>query len=128
MLKAGASDKEVDAVVTVADEKPLKFVATFDNSGTVSTGRFRTGIAMQVIKAFILTGIKPDFVAFAAGDIQRKNFADLGIQSDVLRRRIPFTYPTKVQSVTIPSIRQGTDVTIGAETGSGKVNGNQAAE
>jgi hypothetical protein len=50
-----------------------------------------------------------------------KTFADLGIQSDVLRRRIPFTYPTKVQSVTIPSIRQGTDVTIGAETGSGKV-------
>jgi hypothetical protein len=50
-----------------------------------------------------------------------KTFADLRIQSDVLRRRIPFPFPTKVQSITIPSIRQGTDVTIGAETGSGKV-------
>jgi hypothetical protein len=48
-------------------------------------------------------------------------FTDLGIQSDVLKRRIPFACPTKVQAATIPSIKQGTDVTIGAETGSGKV-------
>lgn len=50
-----------------------------------------------------------------------KTFSDLGIQSEVLRKRIPFSYPTKVQAATIPSIQQGTDVTIGAETGSGKV-------
>jgi hemolysin activation/secretion protein len=47
LLKAGTSDKDVDAVVTVADEKPLKFVATFDNSGVESTGNYRIGIAMQ---------------------------------------------------------------------------------
>lgn len=52
LLKAGATDKEVDAVVTVADEKPLKFVATFDNSGTDATGRFRTGIALQHSNVF----------------------------------------------------------------------------
>ena len=47
VLKAGASDKEVDAVVNIADEKPLKFVATFDNSGTDSTGNYRVGMAIQ---------------------------------------------------------------------------------
>ena len=47
LLKAGETDSLVDANVKVADEKPLKFVATFDNTGTDDTGRFRTGISMQ---------------------------------------------------------------------------------
>lgn len=52
LLKAGATESQVDATVKVVDEKPLKFVATFDNSGTVDTGRFRTGIAMQYSNVF----------------------------------------------------------------------------
>ncbi len=52
LLKAGATEAQVDATVKVVDEKPLKFVATFDNSGTVDTGRFRTGIAMQHSNVF----------------------------------------------------------------------------
>jgi hemolysin activation/secretion protein len=47
LLKAGASDREVDAAIKVADERPYKFVFTADNSGSVETGRFRTGIAVQ---------------------------------------------------------------------------------
>ena len=47
LLRAGASDNEVDATVKVIDEKPLKFVVTADNTGTQATGRFRTGIALQ---------------------------------------------------------------------------------
>ncbi len=47
LLRSGATDNEVDVTVKVTDEKPLKFVATLDNSGTTDTGRFRTGIALQ---------------------------------------------------------------------------------
>jgi hemolysin activation/secretion protein len=47
LLKAGASDREVDASIKVVDERPYKFVVTADNSGTVDTGRFRTGLAVQ---------------------------------------------------------------------------------
>ncbi len=52
LLKAGETESQVDATVKVVDEKPLKFVATFDNSGTTDTGRFRTGIAMQHSNVF----------------------------------------------------------------------------
>ena len=47
LLRAGETESLVDATIKVTDEKPLKFVASFDNSGTSDTGRFRTGIAMQ---------------------------------------------------------------------------------
>ncbi|MBI4190731.1 MAG: ShlB/FhaC/HecB family hemolysin secretion/activation protein [Betaproteobacteria bacterium] len=47
LLRSGATENEVDAAVKVADEKPLKFVVTFDNSGTNATGRFRTGFGVQ---------------------------------------------------------------------------------
>lgn len=51
-----------------------------------------------------------------------QSFEDLGIQSQVLRQRIPFAAPTKVQAATIARVQNGGDVTIGAETGSGKVS------
>lgn len=47
LLKAGENESLVDANVKVADEKPLRYLATFDNTGTDDTGRFRTGISMQ---------------------------------------------------------------------------------
>ncbi len=47
LLRAGETESLVDATIKVVDENPLKFVATFDNSGTSDTGRFRAGIAMQ---------------------------------------------------------------------------------
>ncbi|MEO8441304.1 MAG: ShlB/FhaC/HecB family hemolysin secretion/activation protein, partial [Betaproteobacteria bacterium] len=47
LLRGGETESLVDATIKVVDEKPLKFVATLDNSGTTDTGRFRTGIAMQ---------------------------------------------------------------------------------
>ncbi len=47
LLRAGENESQVDATVKVVDEKPIKFVATIDNTGTEETGRFRTGIAMQ---------------------------------------------------------------------------------
>lgn len=52
LLRAGATESEVDAVVRVTDEKPLKFVVTLDNSGTDATGRFRTGFGMQHANMF----------------------------------------------------------------------------
>ena len=47
LLRAGASDREVDAAIKVTDERPYKFIFTADNSGSVETGRFRTGFAVQ---------------------------------------------------------------------------------
>lgn len=47
LLKSGANDREIDAVIKVVDERPYKFVFSADNSGTVDTGRFRTGLAVQ---------------------------------------------------------------------------------
>lgn len=47
LLKAGASDAEIDAAIKVADERPYKFVATLDNTGTNSTGYYRVGFAAQ---------------------------------------------------------------------------------
>ena len=52
LLKSGAAENEVDATIKVTDEKPLKFVATLDNSGTDATGRFRAGIGMQYSNLF----------------------------------------------------------------------------
>jgi hemolysin activation/secretion protein len=54
LLKAGASDREVDATIKVADERPYKFVVTADNTGTNETGRFRTGFAVQHSNLFNL--------------------------------------------------------------------------
>ncbi len=52
LLKAGATESEIDAAVKIADEKPLKFVVTFDNSGTTDTGIYRTGFGMQYSNLF----------------------------------------------------------------------------
>ena len=47
LLRAGATEGQIDAAVKVEDEKPLKFAVTLDNSGTSTTGRYRVGIGMQ---------------------------------------------------------------------------------
>ena len=52
LLKSGANDREIDAAIKVTDERPYKFVFTADNTGTVDTGRFRTGFAVQHANLF----------------------------------------------------------------------------
>ena len=52
LLKAGESENDVDATVKITDENPLKGIFTLDNSGSVSTGRFRTGIGVQHSNVF----------------------------------------------------------------------------
>jgi hemolysin activation/secretion protein len=47
LLRAGATDNEVDATVRVTDENPIKYVITADNTRTDATGRFRTGFGFQ---------------------------------------------------------------------------------
>lgn len=47
LLSIGDEEGKIDAKVNVTDEKPLKFYATLDNSGTLETGRHRLGVAMQ---------------------------------------------------------------------------------
>ena len=47
LLRGGAADNEVDAVIRVRDERPWKVVATVDNSGNDATGNYRVGLGFQ---------------------------------------------------------------------------------
>ena len=47
LLRSGAEEGQVDAVVRVADERPNKLSFTLDNTGTQQTGIFRVGFGYQ---------------------------------------------------------------------------------
>lgn len=47
LLRSGAEEGQVDAVVRVADERPNKLSLTLDNTGTQQTGMFRIGFGYQ---------------------------------------------------------------------------------
>ena len=47
LLRSGAEEGLVDAVVRVSDELPLKYSLTLDNTGTSQTGAFRVGVGYQ---------------------------------------------------------------------------------
>ena len=47
LLRGGSEEGQVDAVVRVTDEKPLKFSFTMDNTGTQQTGIYRVGFGFQ---------------------------------------------------------------------------------
>jgi hemolysin activation/secretion protein len=47
MLRAGASEDQVDVAVKVVDDKPWRAFLTLDNTGTSATGQYRTGIGYQ---------------------------------------------------------------------------------
>jgi len=47
LLRSGAEEGQVDAVVRVADEPPNKISLTLDNTGTEQTGIFRLGMGYQ---------------------------------------------------------------------------------
>lgn len=47
LLRAGVSEGVVDVGVRVADEKPWRVYATLDNTGTDSTGNWRSGVGFQ---------------------------------------------------------------------------------
>jgi len=51
-LADGAAPGTIDAKVTVADNNPLRIIATLDNSGTPASGRWRTGVALQHANLF----------------------------------------------------------------------------
>jgi len=47
LLRSGAEEGQVDAVVRVSDERPNKLSMTLDNTGTQQTGLFRVGFGYQ---------------------------------------------------------------------------------
>lgn len=47
LLRGGSEEGLVDAVVRVADEKPVKYSVSLDNTGTPQTGKFRVGFGFQ---------------------------------------------------------------------------------
>jgi hemolysin activation/secretion protein len=52
ILRPGRGDTQVDAVVRVKDEAPLRVLAYADNTGTEQTGLYRTGVALQHSNVF----------------------------------------------------------------------------
>jgi len=52
VMRAGASEDQVDVAVKVADEKPYRFFFTLDNTGTGETGYLRSGIGYQHTNLF----------------------------------------------------------------------------
>lgn len=51
-MAEGALPGTVDATVSVVDHRPLRLIATLDNTGTASSGHWRTGIAVQHANLF----------------------------------------------------------------------------
>lgn len=51
-LGAGAQPGTVDARVSVVDNKPLRLMATLDNTGSPASGNWRTGVALQHANLF----------------------------------------------------------------------------
>lgn len=51
-FKAGAKAGDIDATLQVTDEKPWRFFATLDNTGTPATGRLRLGFGYQHANVF----------------------------------------------------------------------------
>lgn len=47
LLRSGAAEGVVDALVRVADERPLRYRMTLDNSGTPQTGLLRAGLGFR---------------------------------------------------------------------------------
>ena len=52
LLRAGATDGEVDVNVRVADSRPWRLIATLDDSGNADTGYMRLGIGFQHANLF----------------------------------------------------------------------------
>lgn len=45
-FRQSESTGQTDAIVRVVDDRPLRFIASLDNSGNVSTGRYRLGFSL----------------------------------------------------------------------------------
>lgn len=52
LLRSGAEEGVVDAVVRVSDERPMKYSLTLDNTGTSQTGVYRVGLGYQHANLF----------------------------------------------------------------------------
>jgi hemolysin activation/secretion protein len=52
VMRAGAGEGELDAVVKASDQPPMRYALTFDNTGNSSTGEYRVGAAVQYANLF----------------------------------------------------------------------------
>lgn len=52
VMRAGANEGEIDAVVRASDQSPIRYALTFDNTGNSSTGSYRIGAAVQYANLF----------------------------------------------------------------------------
>jgi len=89
VMRAGANEGELDAVVKASDQSPLRYALTFDNTGNISTGSYRVGAAVQYANLFdsdhvisfqgITSPTKPEKVSIFGLGYQAPNYATNGM-------------------------------------------------
>lgn len=89
VMRAGAGEGEVDAVVRASDQSPLRYALTFDNTGNISTGSYRIGAAVQYANLFdrdhvisfqaITSPSKPDQVSIVGLGYLAPNYSTNGM-------------------------------------------------
>jgi hemolysin activation/secretion protein len=89
VMRAGAHEGEIDAVVRATDQPPMRYALTFDNTGNESTGTYRVGAAVQYSNLFdsdhvisfqaITSPTKPDKVGIYGLGYQAPNYANNSI-------------------------------------------------
>ena len=84
LLRSGAVEGQVDAVVRVADERPNKISLTLDNTGTEQTGLFRLGIGYQNANMFNRDHVLNAQYVTAPNDNDRTNRLGLYPNKNVL--------------------------------------------
>ena len=89
VMRAGANEGELDAVVKASDQSPLRYALTFDNTGNSSTGSYRIGAAVQYANLFdrdhvvsfqaITSPTKPDKVGIYGLGYQAPSYSTNGM-------------------------------------------------
>ena len=104
--------------------RPVAFVSTPGFTQRLTTRRVSSGIQIQYFSA---TAASDDVPVDAATDFfapPDQTFESIGVSSPFLLSRLEaelnLTRPSAVQAASYEAIAEGSDVTIGAETGSGK--------
>lgn len=84
LLRSGAEEGLVDAVVRVSDEAPMKYSMTLDNSGTAQTGAFRVGFGFQHANLFNLDHVLSMQYVTAPNDAEHVNRLSLEPSKNVI--------------------------------------------
>ena len=85
LLRGSDKEGEVDVVARIADERPWKVSLSLDNTGTSSTGLFRTGLALQHSNMFDLDHVAVVQYVTSPTDIHDVSILGMGYHIPIYR-------------------------------------------